>query len=209
MPQGTHIDPETCARMRSKAKSGMKHIDIADEHNTSDTTVRNHLYGRCSHSPFVDEGPLTPPATREQTTGEEHSYAGEWLDCSTGVVASGVQQNKSGQLTRLYYESYGNPADDVGEHDTGPETRRKIDLRAIEAIPFASDPTPTIIFRDETGRRYYRAPFNRIMADCADGDTSPTLAVRDGDELAPIGRHVALAIPDHAQMSPQLRTVTG
>jgi hypothetical protein len=126
----------------------------------------------------------------------------DWLDCSTGAVVAGIRQSESGQLTRMYYESYGNPADDPGDHDEpGHEIRRVITLRATEAVPLGFTRITTIVFRDDDdGERYVFSKGKYLRADEEGG----VLARVDGEDLVPIGLRVAFAIPDHGRMSPQL-----
>ena len=142
----------------------------------------------------------------------------DWLDCSTGAVQAGIEQSGNGQITQLYYESYGDPANDPGTRDGDRyEHRRMLTLRAIDVIPFTSDKRPTIVFVDDDGKSFYLTQLNRVREypsldypdieqDIRENNTDEVLVVQDGDELVPIGVHVALAIPDHERMSPQLAT---
>jgi hypothetical protein len=155
-------------------------------------------------------------------TSLDLSINADWLDCSTGAVATGIEQSGNGQITRVYYESYGNPEDDIGDRDSDsnkPVSRRMLTLRAIDVIPFTSDTYPTVVLVDDDGTSFYLTQLNRVAEypsldhaeierDMKDADTEHVLAVQDGDKLVPIGVHVALAIPDHERMSPQLASTT-
>ena len=66
-------------------------------------------------------------------TSLDLSINADWLDCSTGAVATGIEQSGNGQITRVYYESYGNPEDDIGDRDSDsnkPVSRRMLTLTA-------------------------------------------------------------------------------
>lgn len=154
------------------------------------------------------------------TPGLELSINTNWLDCDIGTVTSGIEKSTNGQITRLFYESYGNPDDDPGYQDCcgDSEHRRMVTLRAIDSIPFASDKAPTLVFKDSDNNSFYLTPLNNIrnypplacapdilhLQDMRESDKEMVLAVQDGHELIPIGVNVALAIPDHTRMSPQL-----
>ena len=144
----------------------------------------------------------------------------EWSDCSRGVVTRGIDLVEKGQLTRLYYESYGDPATNPGDRDTtGPAWRLQLTLRAIEYVPYTNG-GETIIFQDNEGKRYYLTQFDRVR-EYPEPDVKEytkhieyhqkmdsqrtVLAVKDenGDGLSTIGVKVALAIPENKNMSPQ------
>lgn len=140
----------------------------------------------------------------------------DWLDCSLGAVKSGISKSNNGQITRLYYESYGNPAEDPGNQDGGTPHRRMITLRAIDVIPFKQNEKPTVVFVDDNGTSFYLTQLNKIKDQPSFEDPviedemrkrspSEILTIQHDNELVPIGVNVALAIPDNKVMSPQLR----
>lgn len=139
----------------------------------------------------------------------------EWIP--TSAIATGIDQTDEGQLTRLYFESYGDPASTPGEPDGDSGHWRTIVLRAVEYITFTNDNRPTVIFKGETGKRFVLTAFSNVR-DYGDMDpvvaeilrredeheSMEVLAIQDNDQLIPIGTTVSMAIPDNKVMSPHL-----
>lgn len=140
-----------------------------------------------------------------------------WLDCNIGTVEAGINQSGAGQITRVYYEAYGNPADTIGQRDgTKPTNRLMLTLRAIDLIPFPNDKWPTVSFVGKDGTSFYLTQLNHVREypilgdselehDIRANDDTSLLMVQTDDGVKIVGVDVSLAVPDDKRMSPQLK----
>lgn len=131
--------------------------------------------------------------------------AEDYVTCDEAALAYGVRTMATGQQVRLKYSAYGDS--DAGENpgDVNPNSR-KLDVRAIEVLPFCGGEMRTFVFENEDGDQFVYGScvhFNKR----ATAFDEPVLAIRDGQEYDVIGVDVSFELPNNQKQSPHLPRV--